>query len=234
MFKGCQAWFSHSVQPGPRQLWVAGGGLLARWQDADYLFSSDATHPDTRSIHESLEYLDGRATVFHPCYLSAWVNSSTAKQQPVALGHFVLPPTCLQEEIRRKIGRFLWEQMDDSLVEQPEENLSDEPETVSKECEQGAGEDAQNLPESSEGKKGSRSSSQAEVPCHALQEYPINNMVTGYTSARDMRKYIGELHDFIPGTAGYTAYWVHHEISLCSDVKTKKILNNRQLFSAKP
>jgi len=35
--------------------------------------------------------------VFHSCYLSAWVNSSTAKQQPVALGHFVLPPACLQE-----------------------------------------------------------------------------------------------------------------------------------------
>ncbi|XP_052528329.1 telomere repeats-binding bouquet formation protein 2 [Tympanuchus pallidicinctus] len=229
MFKGCQAWFSHSVQPGPRQLWgrtgvhlpphpalppaVAGGGLLTRWQDADYLFSSDAAHPDTRSIHESLQYLDGRATVFHPCYLSAWLNSSTAKQQPVALGHFVLPPACLQEEIRRKIGRFPWEQMDDSLVEQPEENLSDEPETVSKECEQGAGEDAQNLPESSEGKRGSRASSQ-EVPCHTLQEYPINNMVTGYTSARDMRKYTGELHDFTPGTAGCTAYWVYHEISL--------------------
>lgn len=32
---------------------------------------------------------------------------------------------------------------------------------------------------SSEGKRGSRASSQEEVPCHALQEYPINNMVTG-------------------------------------------------------
>ncbi|XP_072201831.1 telomere repeats-binding bouquet formation protein 2 [Excalfactoria chinensis] len=234
MFKGRQAWFSHSVQPGPRQLWVAGGGLLTRWQDADYLFSSNAAHPDTRSIHESLEYLDGRATVFHSRYLSAWVSSSAAEQQPVALGHFVLPPASLQEEIRRKIGRFLWEQLDDPLVEQPEENLSDEPETASKECERGAGEDAQNLPESSEGKRGSRASSQGEVPCHTLQEYPINNMVTGYASARDMRKYIGELHDFIPGTVGYAAYWVHREISLRPDVKTNSILSNRQLCSAKP
>uniref|UniRef100_A0A669PIM6 Telomere repeat binding bouquet formation protein 2 n=1 Tax=Phasianus colchicus TaxID=9054 RepID=A0A669PIM6_PHACC len=173
-----------------------------RWQDADYLFSSDATHPDTRSIHESLEYLDGRATVFHPCYLSAWVNSSTAKQQPVALGHFVLPPTCLQEEIRRKIGRFLWEQMDDSLVEQVREK---HPSATAHSC-------------------------GCPIPRGDKQHFPS----LGYTSARDMRKYIGELHDFIPGTAGYTAYWVHHEISLCSDVKTKKILNNRQLFSAKP
>lgn len=29
---------------------VAGGGLLTRWQDADYLFSSDAAHPDTRRL----------------------------------------------------------------------------------------------------------------------------------------------------------------------------------------
>ncbi|XP_065590374.1 telomere repeats-binding bouquet formation protein 2 [Cyrtonyx montezumae] len=222
MFEGHRAWFSRSVQPGPQQLWVAGGGLLTRWQDAEYLFSSDATHPDTRSIHESLEYLDGRATVFHSCYLSAWANSSAAKQQPMALGHFVLPPACLQEEIRRKIGRFLWEQMDVTLMEQPEENLSDEPETVSKDCEQGAVEDAWNSSESSEGKRGSRVSSQGEVPCHTLQEYPIKNMVTGIACARAMRKYSGELRDFTPGTAGYTAYCVPSEVSLCPEPKTRK------------
>ncbi|OXB81948.1 UNVERIFIED_CONTAM: hypothetical protein H355_004031 [Colinus virginianus] len=141
MFEGRRAWFSRSVPSGPQQLWVAGGGLLARWQDAEYLFSSDATHPDTRSIHESLEYLDGRATVFHSCYLSAWANSSAAKQQPMALGHFVLPPACLQE---------------------------------------------------------------------------------GIACARDMRKYSGELRDFTPGTAGYAAYCVRSEVSLCSDAKTRK------------
>ncbi|NXC45831.1 TERB2 protein, partial [Penelope pileata] len=54
-----------------------------------------------------------------------------------------------------------------------------------------------------------------------LQEYPINNMVTGYASAHDMKKYEGELRDFVPGTAGYAAFWVHNEISLCSDAKTK-------------
>ncbi|NXI63287.1 TERB2 protein, partial [Anseranas semipalmata] len=54
-----------------------------------------------------------------------------------------------------------------------------------------------------------------------LQEYPMNNMVTGYTSARDMKKYVGELRDFIPGTSGYTAYWIQNEISVYSDVKTK-------------
>ncbi|NXI79611.1 TERB2 protein, partial [Rhipidura dahli] len=47
-----------------------------------------------------------------------------------------------------------------------------------------------------------------------LQEYPINNMVTGYASARDMKKYEGELHDFIPGTSGYAAYWVQSKYSI--------------------
>ncbi|KFO95252.1 Uncharacterized protein C15orf43, partial [Calypte anna] len=54
-----------------------------------------------------------------------------------------------------------------------------------------------------------------------LQEYPMNNMVTGYTSARDMKKYTGELHDFTPGTLGYVAYWVQKEINISSDTKAK-------------
>ncbi|NXK47795.1 TERB2 protein, partial [Chauna torquata] len=219
MFQGHRAWFSCSVQPGPRQLWVAGGGLLTCWEDADYLFSSDAAHPDTRRIHESLEYVDGRATVFHSCYFSAWANASAEMKQSVVLGHFVLPPACLQEEIRRKIGNFIWEQMDDSVAEQPNEAVQDEPETVRKDCEQEMGEDALNLSESEE-KTGSRASTQGVFSYHTLQEYPTNNMVTGYASARDMKKYVGELHDFIPGTSGYTAYWIQNEIS--TDVKTKR------------
>eukprot|EP00075_Anas_platyrhynchos_P033093 XP_027322346.1 telomere repeats-binding bouquet formation protein 2 isoform X3 [Anas platyrhynchos] len=207
---------------------VAGGGLLTRWQDADYLFSSDAAHPDTLRIHESREYLDGRATVFHSCYLSAWANTSEEMKESVVLGHFVLPPACLQEEIRRKIGGFIWEQMDDSLAEQqrpnedlqPNEDLPDEAEMVRKDCKQDVREDVQNLSESEEN-PGSRASTQGEFSYHALKEYPMNNMVTGYTSARDMKKYVGELRDFIPGTSGYTAYWIQNEIKVYSDVKTK-------------
>ncbi|KFQ08048.1 Uncharacterized protein C15orf43, partial [Haliaeetus albicilla] len=54
-----------------------------------------------------------------------------------------------------------------------------------------------------------------------LQEYPMNNMVTGYTSACDMKKYVGELCDFIPGTSGYAVYWIQNEVNIYSDVKTK-------------
>ncbi|NXO94083.1 TERB2 protein, partial [Certhia brachydactyla] len=56
-----------------------------------------------------------------------------------------------------------------------------------------------------------------------LQEYPINNMVTGYVSARDMKKYEGELHDFIPGTSGYAVYWAQSKCSIyCEKTKMKR------------
>ncbi|NXB44722.1 TERB2 protein, partial [Leucopsar rothschildi] len=54
-----------------------------------------------------------------------------------------------------------------------------------------------------------------------LQEYPKNNMVTGYASARDMKKYEGELHDFIPGTSGYAVYWVQSKLSIYCKTKKK-------------
>ncbi|KAF1587041.1 Telomere repeats-binding bouquet formation protein 2, partial [Eudyptes moseleyi] len=220
MFRGHRAWFSQSVSPGPRELWVAGGGALAHRRDADYLFSSDAAHPDTHRIHKSLDYLEGRATVFHSRYLSVLASTGTGAKPSVALGHFILPPACLQEEIRRQIGSFIWEQADDSPAEQPNENLTDEPEAVRKGCEEEAEEDALDLAKSEE-ETSSRAPAQGEFPYRALQEYPMNNMVTGYTSARNMKKYVGELRDFIPGTSGYMVYWIQNEINICSDVKTK-------------
>ncbi|XP_069653801.1 telomere repeats-binding bouquet formation protein 2 isoform X1 [Haliaeetus albicilla] len=221
MFRGRRAWFSQSVSPGPRELWVAGGGVVTHWRDADYLFSSDAAHPDTRRIHESLDYLEGRAAVFHSRYLSAWASTDVGAKLSVVLGHFVLPPACLQEEIRRKIGSFIWEQADDSLAEQPNEKLTDEPEAVRKGCEEEAEEDVLDLAKSSEEETGSRAPAKGEFPYRALQEYPMNNMVTGYTSACDMKKYVGELCDFIPGTSGYAVYWIQNEVNIYSDVKTK-------------
>ncbi|XP_030352799.1 telomere repeats-binding bouquet formation protein 2 isoform X3 [Strigops habroptila] len=177
MFRGRRAWFSQSVSRGPRELWAAGGGARARWQDAEYLFSSDAAHPDTRRIHESLDYLEGRATVFHSSYLSAWANTSAGEKTSVALGHFVLPPTCLQEEIRRQIGCFIWEQTDDSLAEQPDRNLTDRPEAAGTGREEEEDDHMLDLTQSEE--ETDSTAPEGKCPYRALHEYPTNNMVTG-------------------------------------------------------
>ncbi|XP_010004241.1 PREDICTED: uncharacterized protein C15orf43 homolog [Chaetura pelagica] len=193
---------------------AAGAGALAhRWDDADYLFSSDAAHPDTRRIHQSLDYLEGRATVFHSQFLSAWARSGAGAKPSLVLGHFILPPACLQEEIRRKIGCFIWENMDQSLAEQPDENLMDEPKAEREASAEGA-EDVLDLAGSSEEETVSRPPSQGEFPYRALQEYPVNNMVTGYASARHMRKYTGELRDFTPGTSGYAVFCVQRGVGI--------------------
>uniref|UniRef100_A0A8C0U2W9 Telomere repeat binding bouquet formation protein 2 n=1 Tax=Cyanistes caeruleus TaxID=156563 RepID=A0A8C0U2W9_CYACU len=173
-------------------------------------------------IHESLSYLEGRATVFHSCYLSVCADTCAGEKPSVVLGRFILPPACLQEEIRSKIGRFIWEKAD-ALEEQPNKNLPEEPETARNGCEEEP-EEALDLVESSE-ETDSETLAQGEFPYRALQEYPINNMVTGYASARDMKKYEGELHDFTPGTSGYAAYWVQSKFSIyCEKTKMKRKL----------
>ncbi|NWS75103.1 TERB2 protein, partial [Crotophaga sulcirostris] len=224
MFQGRRAWFSRSVSPGPRELWAAGGGALAHWRDAEFLFSSDAAHPDTHRIHKSHDYLEGRATVFHSQYLSAWASSGAGTKELVALGHFILPPACLQEGLREKSIR-VW------LPGRPGRKVSSFPQRWDLDVPPTFQEipNAQEitylfffLPQySSEEETGSRAPAQQEFPHHPLQQYPVNNMVTGYASARNMKKYVGEIHYFIPGTSGYEVHWIQNEINLYSDRKTK-------------
>ncbi|NXH86445.1 TERB2 protein, partial [Edolisoma coerulescens] len=222
MFRGHRAWFSQSVSPGPRGLWADGGGTIARWLDADYLFSSDAAHPDTRSIHESLRYLEGRATVFHSRYLSVWAGTSAGEKPSVVLGHFVLPPACLQEGQAKKSSEVFFPGKSPMSAALPNENPTEQPEAARNGCEEEPEEEVLDLAESSE-ETDSEAPAQGEFPYRALQEYPINNMVTGYASARDMKKYEGELHDFIPGTSGYAAYWVQSKFSIyCKKTKMKR------------
>lgn len=42
----------------------------------------------------------------------------------------------------------------------------------------------------------------------------------GYVSIESMKKFLGEIHDFIPGSSGYLAYHVQDEINM-SDIKNK-------------
>ncbi|XP_043775042.1 telomere repeats-binding bouquet formation protein 2 isoform X8 [Cervus elaphus] len=124
MFQGQRGWFSGSVSHDLRQFWVAEGGTISDPRVADFLFSCDASHPDTLRIYQSLDYIEDNATVFHACYLSAVANAEI--KNSVALGHFILPPASLQKEIRRKIGSFIWEQDQHFLIEKYDEVTSNE------------------------------------------------------------------------------------------------------------
>ncbi|KAK2493033.1 hypothetical protein MC885_010888 [Smutsia gigantea] len=185
MFQGQRGWFCRSVSRDLRQFWVAEGGIISDAQAADFLFSCDASHPDTLRIYQSLDYIEDNATVFHAYYLSAVANA--AIKNSVALGHFVLPPGCLQKEIRRKIGGFIWEQDQDFLTEK---------------CREAFGKDS--------------SFRKADV----LPSSELSSEQHGYISIDVMKKFVGELHDFIPGSSGYLAYHVQNEINM-SAIKNK-------------
>ncbi|XP_076426609.1 telomere repeats-binding bouquet formation protein 2 isoform X2 [Peromyscus maniculatus bairdii] len=212
MFQGQRGWFCRSVSQDLRQFWVDQGGTVSDAQAADFLFSCDASHPDTLRIYQSLEYIEDNATVFHAYYLSAVAN--TEMKNSVALGHFVLPPECLQKEIRRKIGSFIWEQDENVLIEKHDripsnERGSSEPTTEHK----------KELSESAENDF-IRTPVVEKQMYFPLQNYPVNNMVTGYISIDALEKFLGELHDFIPGSSGYSAYHVQNEINM-SAIKNK-------------
>ncbi|XP_025246342.1 telomere repeats-binding bouquet formation protein 2 [Theropithecus gelada] len=216
MFQGQRGWFCRSVSRDLRQFWVAEGGTISDPRAADFLFSCDASHPDTLRIYQSLDYIEDNATVFHAYYLSAVANAEI--KTSVALGHFILPPACLHEEIRRKIGSFIWEQDQHFLIEKHDEVTPNEIKILRENGEL-ATEHKKELSESPE-KHFIRTPVVEKQMYFPLQNYPVNNMVTGYISIDAMKKFLGELHDFIPGSSGYLAYHVQNEINM-SAIKNK-------------
>ncbi|XP_049638469.1 telomere repeats-binding bouquet formation protein 2 [Suncus etruscus] len=215
MFQGQQAWFCRSVSQELRQFWEAEGGSISDSKTADLLFSCDASHPDTRRIYQSLEYIEDNATVFHAYYLSAVAHSDI--KGSVALGHFILPPACLQKEIKRKIGDFIWEQ-DQCFLKEKHEVSPSEIKLLETSSEV-ATDHNKELSKSTE-KHFTRTPVIEKQMYLPLQNYPVNNMVTGYISIDAMKKYLGELHDFIPGSSEYLAYHVQNEINI-SAIKNK-------------
>ncbi|DAA25023.1 TPA: hypothetical protein LOC768019 [Bos taurus] len=201
MFQGQRGWFCGSVSHDLRQFWVAEGGTISDPRAADFLFSCDASHPDTLRIYQSLDYIEDNATVFHAYYLSAVANAEI--KNSVALGHFILPPASLQKEIRRKIGSFIWEQDQHFLIEKHDEVTSNELK-VFRESSVLATDHKKDLSKSTE-KHFIRTPVVEKQMYFPLQHYPVNNMVTGYISIDAMKKFLGELHDFIPGSSGYLA-----------------------------
>ncbi|KAM4829046.1 telomere repeats-binding bouquet formation protein 2 [Thomomys bottae] len=216
MFQGQRGWFCGSVDQDLRRFWVAEGGTVCDWRAADFLFSCDASHPDTLRIYHSLDYIEDNATVFHAYYLSAVANAEL--KNSVALGHFILPPASLQKEIRRQIGSFIWEQDPHFQKETNEEVASNEVTTL-RESGELTTEHKKKVLESTENHfiKTPVIEKQMYFP---LQNYPVNNMVTDYISIDAMKKFLGELHDFIPGSSGYLAYHVQDEINMTA-IKNK-------------
>ncbi|KAJ7311208.1 hypothetical protein JRQ81_006819 [Phrynocephalus forsythii] len=213
MFQGCKAWFSQSVRPEQCRLWVAEGGVIADQKAADYLFSSDASHPDTKRIHRSLDYIEDRITVFHSSYLTANANSEIKNTVP--LGHFILPPACLHQEIREKIGCFIWDQVTNTSKLQ-----SSQPEIKSKTEEEEQKTKKGWEKSYSEDRHAPGTLEIGKLPYVPLQDYPASNMMTGYASAKGMKKFLGSIRDFIPGCSGDLAYWIPSNTNMFPQDKT--------------
>ncbi|XP_041842946.1 telomere repeats-binding bouquet formation protein 2 isoform X2 [Melanotaenia boesemani] len=107
MFRFKSAWFSSSVPQERLNFWILEGGSITGWRAADYLFSEDAACPDTLMIFGSKDYLWNEVTVFHSLFLSVCEKRQSVKS--VCIGHYVLPPASVQDEVRKVVGRLIWE-----------------------------------------------------------------------------------------------------------------------------
>ncbi|XP_051754714.1 telomere repeats-binding bouquet formation protein 2 isoform X1 [Ctenopharyngodon idella] len=195
MFKGKTAWFSSSVGQGVTSFWVSEGGALSSWKTANYLFSDDASSEDTKRIYHSEDYVNNRATVFHSNFLSACKPRQSVKSVPI--GHYVLPPDSIQNEMRVVIGRFIWEKDEQVMCEEQlktemsEDSLSDETE------------DQPVREKNSQDDYQAVASPNKVCSCCEMRQYPVNNMISGYAHIDQMKRYSGELYDFLPSLHGH-------------------------------
>ncbi|XP_044206703.1 telomere repeats-binding bouquet formation protein 2 isoform X1 [Thunnus albacares] len=113
MFRNKTAWFSSSVPQSCHNFWILEDGTTAGWRTADYLFSKEATCPDTLRVFESKDFLWNKVTVFHSSFLSACEKRQSAKS--VCIGHYVLPPASVQDDVRNILGRLIWEREDEQV-----------------------------------------------------------------------------------------------------------------------
>ncbi|XP_029284549.1 telomere repeats-binding bouquet formation protein 2 [Cottoperca gobio] len=180
MFKNKSAWFSNSVPQACHYFWILEGGSISGCRTADYLFSEDATCVDTLRIFESKDYLWNKVAVFHSLFLSACERRQSVKS--VCIGHYVLPPASVQDEVRQVVGRLIWECEDEqSVAKSLSCQTEDECSEVTK----------------SDSEPSDTDSSESEAPLCA--HFPVTNKVTGYVSMDSLQKYTGDLCHFHPG-----------------------------------
>ncbi|KAM8893497.1 telomere repeats-binding bouquet formation protein 2 [Spinachia spinachia] len=181
MFANKSAWFSSSVAKSCHTFWRVEGGAVAGWRKADYLFSEDAACADTLRIFESEVYLWNKVVIFHSWFLSACEVRRSVRS--VCIGHYVLPPASVQQEVRHVVGRLIWECEDEQGFRQ---RFSMDTENEHSEV----------------GKSDSEQSddtdlSDSEAPLRA--QYPVSNTLSGYVSIEKLQKYSGDLCEFQPG-----------------------------------
>ncbi|XP_007245019.2 telomere repeats-binding bouquet formation protein 2 [Astyanax mexicanus] len=211
MFKNKTAWFSDSVGKDIPRFWVSQGGIISSWRTADYLFSDDASCPDTKRVHFSDDYTMDKATVFHSAYLSTCRLRQSAKS--VSLGHYLLPPVSVQREVRAVIGRFIWEQDDllDKVTTHGKRkavNIQFEDGQCLKQRGQMSQEGCMNV-----------SPSRDKPVCCDTHLYPVNNMVSGFVHIDQLNKYSGDLHDFLPSQSGNSITWTQRRRHLTQQTK---------------
>ncbi|RVE74456.1 hypothetical protein OJAV_G00022380 [Oryzias javanicus] len=182
MFRCRSAWFSKSVNEANLKFWVQEGGTITGWRQADFIFSEDAMSSDTLRIYESKDFLWDKVTVFHSLFLSTCEKRRSVRS--VSIGHYVLPPVSVQHEVRKVIGRLIWECESDLSVDQ--EN------PVNPRClddESGDEVSISNCESSDE-------DSSPEREDHLRNK--ANGTLTGYISMDSLQKYSGELSDYYP------------------------------------
>ncbi|XP_027023426.1 telomere repeats-binding bouquet formation protein 2 isoform X2 [Tachysurus fulvidraco] len=211
MFKNKTAWFSDSVKTDIRRIWASQGGVITDWKSADYLFSEDASCPDTNRIHMSVEYVTDRATVFHSAYLSTCQMRQSTKSVP--LGHYLLPPVPVQREVKAQIGRFIWEQ--DEMLGANAQHADRRSEQITYIQTDSKGSQTEKGKKRQENCTNTSPSRHKSVCCKA-QLYPVNNMLSGFTGRPQgyvhidqLKKFSGELHDFLPSHSGYSVSRPH-------------------------
>ncbi|KAF0043144.1 hypothetical protein F2P81_004481 [Scophthalmus maximus] len=150
-------------------------------------------------IYESRDYLRKKVTVFQSLFLSACEKRQSVKS--VYIGHYVLPPASVQDEVRNVVGRLIWECEDEQSVAQG--------------CHETQDDFSEMEVSRSNFESSNTDSSEGEAPvCDLLQGYPVTNMQTGYVSMDSLQKYsevLLRMHSV--GICGSDVhYWQHGRI----------------------
>uniref|UniRef100_A0A3Q2QZT8 Telomere repeat binding bouquet formation protein 2 n=1 Tax=Fundulus heteroclitus TaxID=8078 RepID=A0A3Q2QZT8_FUNHE len=187
MFRCKTAWFSSSVPEDHLDFWILEGGGLSGWREADYLFSADATAPDTLRIYESKDYVWNKVTVLHSLFLATCEKRQSVKS--VCIGHYVLPPASVQDEVRKVVGRLIWEQEDEETAAQEAQQTFSPSEVEGSEQEV-----RKSVFEASD-----TDSSENEALLFDPLRSPVSDEAPVYVSIESLPKYSGDLRDVHPG-----------------------------------